>query len=241
MSGPHAIEKYARRGVPLAISEFDALFPLELDSFASAEAQAAAISDDIAYNAHDLDDGLRAGLFDLADMRDVDFLRDIVDEIEMRHPGLERPRMVNEIVRRVITRFVEDAIGESRLRFEAAQPRDAAAVRNAGRALVAFSEKFSAVDAALKAFLYPHMYRHARVMKVRGEAGAVVERLFDHYAADGSPMPASWAARAGAASGDDSRRLRVVTDYIAGMTDRYALSEHRRLFGAAPSITIAFS
>jgi dGTPase len=241
LAGPHAIPKYRDRGVPLAILEFDGQFPLDLASFASAEAQAAAISDDIAYNAHDIDDGLRAGLFDLADLRSVDLLAEILSEIDHLHPSLERGRFIHEIGRRVITRFVEDAISESRRRIAGAAPQSAGDVRNAGRPLVSFSPSFEAADKALKGFLYPHMYRHARVMKVRTEAAAVVERLFDHFRGEPDAMPAEWASRAAASGGDETRRLRVVTDYIAGMTDRYALAEHRRLFGDAPKITIAFA
>ena len=241
LTGPNAIEKYRKRGVPLAILEFDAGYSLELGSFASAEAQAAAISDDIAYNAHDIDDGLRAGLFDLSDLRKVDFLAEILAEIDRLHPGLERGRVIHEIGRRVITRFVEDAIAESRRRLGEAKPACAADVRTGSRPLIAFSDAFVAADAALKAFLYPHMYRHARVMKVRNEASAVVERLFDHFAVHAQEMPGEWAMRAAAVRQDETRRLRLVTDYIAGMTDRYALAEHRRLFGDAPSITIAYS
>ncbi len=241
MTGPHALAKYRERGVPLAILEFDAQFPLELRSFASAEAQSAAIADDIAYNAHDIDDGLRAGLFELDDLRSVDLLREILGEIDRLHPGLERGRVIHEIGRRVITRFVEDAITESQRRLAEAAPPSAADVRCAGRALVSFSDAFIEADKALKGFLYPHMYRHARVMKVRGEAAAVVERLFDRFCAHPQDMPAEWTMRAAAAAGDDARRFRVVTDYIAGMTDRYALAEHRRLFGDAPRITIAFA
>lgn len=241
MAGPNALPKYAKRGVPQDILAFDADFPLDLGSFASAEAQAAAISDDIAYNAHDIDDGLRAGLFDVTDLREVDLLREILDDIDRLHPGLERPRVIHEIGRRVITRFVEDAITESRRRFERLAPKSAFDVRHAGRAVVSFSAPFAAADKAIKAFLYPHMYRHARVMKVRAEASAVVERLFDHYAAAPETLPREWGQRAARVAGNETDVLRILTDYIAGMTDRYALAEHRRLFGDAPSITIAYA
>ncbi len=241
LNGPNSIEKYRKRGVPLAILEFDAGYCLELGSFASAEAQAAALSDDIAYNAHDIDDGLRAGLFDIPDLREVDFLGEILREIEKLHPGLERGRVIHEIGRRVITRFVEDAIAESRRRLEDANLASATDVRTGQRPVIAFSDSIVAADVAFKAFLYPHMYRHDRVMKVRNEASAVVERLFDYFAEHAVSMPGEWAVRARSAAQADTRRLRLVTDYIAGMTDRYALAEHRRLFGDAPQITIAYS
>jgi dGTPase len=227
--------RYAKAGVPAPILAFDREASLRLDTYASAEAQAAAIADDIAYNAHDIDDGLRAGLFEVGDLREVDFLRDILAEIERLHPGLERARVIHEITRRVITRLIEDVIGASGARIAVRAPASADEVRGAGEALVAFSPAFEAVDRSLKAFLFPHMYRHERVMKVRREASSVVETLFGAFAADSALMPAEW-AQAAAGAPDETRRLRVVCDYIAGMTDRYAVAEHVRLTGGAPSL-----
>lgn len=227
--------KYEKSGVPAPILIFDQIADLGLDTYASAEAQAAAIADDIAYNAHDLDDGLRAGLFDIADLRGVDFLREIVDEIERSHPGLERVRFIHELTRRVITRLIEDVIRASQSRLEARQPQSADDVRRAGEVTVSFSPAFVAVDRALKDFLFPHMYRHPRVMKVRREAAGVVEVLFAQFAEDSSRMPAEW-AQAAVLAPDEAKRLRVVCDYIAGMTDRYAVAEHVRLTGGAPTL-----
>lgn len=227
--------KYAAHGVPAPILIFDGAAHLGLATFASAEAQAAAIADDIAYNAHDLDDGLRAGLFDIADLRDVAFLHDIVDEIDRLHPGLERVRVIHEISRRVITRLIEDVIRASLARLSQRQPRSADDVRGAGEVTVSFSPEFAAVDRALKDFLFPHMYRHPRVMKVRREAAGVVEVLFARFAEDSGRMPGEWAHTAAAAP-TEAKRLRVVCDYIAGMTDRYAVAEHVRLTGGAPSL-----
>jgi dGTPase len=227
--------RHARAGVPAPILKFDAGFPLGLSTWSSAEAQAAAIADDIAYNAHDLDDGLRAGLFDVEDLREVEFLRDVVDEIARWRPGLERARVIHEIARRVITRLIEDVIGEGARRLQESAPASADAVRGAGRAMVCFSQRMEAVDKALKAFLFPRMYRHPRVMKVRREAGEVVQILFDRFAADPSLMPEDWARNAHGAD-SEARRLRHVCDYIAGMTDRYAVAECVRLTGTAPSL-----
>jgi dGTPase len=227
--------KYEKRGVPAPILIFDQVADLGLTTYASAEAQAAAIADDIAYNAHDLDDGLRAGLFDIADLRGVDFLREIVDEIERRHPGLERVRFIHELTRRVITRLIEDVIRASQSRLEERQPQSADDVRRAGEATVSFSAAFVEVDRALKNFLFPHMYRHPRVMKVRREAAGVVEVLFAQFAEDSARMPVEW-AQAAASAPDEAKRLRVVCDYIAGMTDRYAVAEHVRLTGGAPTL-----
>jgi dGTPase len=230
-----AMPKYAKRGVPAPILIFDEAAHLGLTTYASAEAQAAAIADDIAYNAHDLDDGLRAGLFDIADLRDVVFLRDIVDEIDRCHPGLERVRFIHEISRRVITRLIENVIHSSEARIALRQPQSADDVREAGEVTVSFSPDFVAVDRALKDFLFPHMYRHPRVMKVRREAAGVVEVLFAQFEEDSARMPPEWAQMAAGAP-DEAKRLRVVCDYIAGMTDRYAVAEHVRLTGGAPSL-----
>ena len=230
------IAKYAARGLPFAIVEFDARLPLDLASFASAEAQAAAIADDVAYNAHDIDDGLRAGLFAIEDLRAVDFVGDLVREIDARHPGLEPNRFVHELGRRLITRFVEDAIREGGERLAEAAPQSAADVRAQHRPLVTFSAPMQAADKAIKGFLYPHMYRHPRVMKVRVQAAEVVRRLTRAFLKDPALMPGEWALAAQAASNDEMRVARLICDYIAGMTDRFALAEHRRLFGEAPEL-----
>ncbi len=230
------IPKYAARGLPVAIVEFDARWPLDLASFASAEAQAAAIADDVAYNAHDIDDGLRAGLFTIEDLRGVDFVGDLVREIEARHPGLEPGRFVHELGRRLITRFVEDAIREGNARLTRAAPQSAAQVRAQDRPMVTFSDVMHGADKAIKGFLYPHMYRHPKVMKVRVQAAEVVRRVARAFLADPMLMPAEWAAAAQAMKGEEPRIARLVCDYIAGMTDRFALAEHRRLFGEAPEL-----
>jgi dGTPase len=230
------IAKYAARGLPVAIVEFDARWPLDLASFASAEAQAAAIADDVAYNAHDIDDGLRAGLFAIEDLREVDFVGDLVREVEARHPGLEPGRFVHELGRRLITRFVEDAICEGSARLTQAAPQSAAQVRAQDRPMVTFSDPMHAADKAIKGFLYPHMYRHPRVMKVRVQAAEVVRRIARAFLADPALMPGEWALAARGMKDDEQRIARLICDYIAGMTDRFALAEHRRLFGEAPEL-----
>ncbi len=227
-------ERYAARGIPAAIVEYQDRQDLWLGSFASAEAQVAALADDIAYNAHDIDDGLRAGLFGHAELARVPFLAELLDEIERLHPGLERPRATNELVRRIITRFVEDVIAESLARLSRLAPADADAIRRAGEPVVAFSERISAADRAIKAFLYPNMYRHARIAPIRAQAAQVVRDLFQRFSADPSAMPEEWAAGCGGL--DEHRRARRIADYIAGMTDSYALDEHRRLFDATPAL-----
>jgi dGTPase len=202
---------------------------LELWSHASAEAQAAAISDDIAYNAHDIDDGLRAGLFEVDDLRNVAFLGELLGEIKRLWPGLDRSRTIHELTRRVITRFVEDAIREGERRLAELAPSSVDEVRGADRPMICFSPALVDADRAIKAFLFPRMYRHRRVMRVMEDAQSIVRDLHARYCADPSAMPEDWRDNGAA-------RPRAVADFIAGMTDRFAIQEHRRLFDATPDL-----
>jgi dGTPase len=221
------LERWRARGVPAAILAYDRQQSLHLEQYASLEAQAAAIADDIAYDAHDIDDGLRAELFDLAAIRAVPFVATLLDEIERLHPGLERARVIHELTRRVITLFIEDVIAESGARIAAVGPSSLEDVQRAGRTLIGFSPAMAAADHDIKAFLFANMYRHPQVTRVRERADVVVRRLFAAYAADPAAMPPDWAAKAGANEGE---RAHAAADYIAGMTDRFALGEYRRLF-----------
>jgi dGTPase len=218
----------AKRPLPRYIAEFDALFPLQLESYASGEAQAASHADDIAYNAHDIDDGLRAGLFALDDIASVPFIGALLEGIRGRYPGLERQRVIHELVRRVITCFVEDVLSESRERLLRACPESADEVRRAGEPLVGFSPPIAEADRAIKDFLFAKMYRHPKVIGVWERAREAISRLFPAFFEYPSLMPADWASLAASREGAD--RATVVADYIAGMTDRYALGEYRRLF-----------
>ena len=224
--------RYAAHGVPGPILSYDKVQPLELSSFASAEAQVAAIADDIAYDAHDIDDGLRAELFTLDDIAAVPLIGEIVAEIEAQSPRLEPQRRVHELVRRVITRMIEEVTAESLIRLSALMPQSAADVRAASDAVIAFSPAMAASDKAIKGFLYPRMYRSDRVMLVMGEAEQVVRDLYAHFAAQPDDLPAEW----GEGLADPATRARRIADYIAGMTDRYALVEHARLFPAPPEL-----
>ncbi len=227
------LERYRERGAPPAILAYDRRQSLDLDLYASLEAQAAAVADDIAYDAHDLDDGLRAGLFDLEAIRVIPYVAALLDEIARRHPGLERARVVHELVRRVITGFVEDAIAQSRARLAAAGVAKMDDARRAGRALIGHSPALQQADRDIKTFLFANMYRHPEVKRVREKADAIVRRLFQAYCGDPTAMPADWAAKA---SQDAGERARAVADYIAGMTDRFALGEYRRLFDPAAKL-----
>ncbi len=227
------LARYRERGVPAAILAYNKIQDLELWSQPSVEAQVAAISDDIAYDAHDIDDGLRADLFTLDDIAAVPIVGDILREIDARPPALETPRRVHETVRRLITRMIEDVIAETGRRAAAHKPT-AGEVRKAKGPLVEFSPTMKKADADIKGFLYPRMYRHQRVMRVMGEAESVVRDLFAHFAATPADLPAEWAPAAALA--DDGARARHIADYIAGMTDRYALVEHAKYFEATPEL-----
>ena len=220
----------AKRKIPFEIREFDAIFPLHLELYASAEAQCAALADDIAYNAHDIDDGLRAGLFGLDDLREAAFPRLLLDEIAILHPGLERVRVIHELVRRLITRFVEDAFTETARRLAALQPRSIDDIREARGAVVGFSPEMAAAQKDLKEFLFARMYRHAAILPVWKNAGRIVRGLFEAYLAEPRKMPGEWAQ---AAQNLEERALaRLIADYIAGMTDRYALAQAEKWLGA---------
>lgn len=226
--------KFAGGELPFAIRSYTAEQDLKLWSWPSAEAQAAAIADDIAYDAHDLDDGLRAGLFRIEDMKEVPFLADILEEVDGRYPGLEAPRRIHEIVRRSITRMVEDTIGEGIRRLERLNPQSADDIRNAGEAVVLFSPVMQSAEKQVKAFLFSHVYRHENVLAVRKKVAKIVRDLFRFYLAAPERMPDEWAQ--GLKDIDANRVARRVCDYIAGMTDRYAVDEHRRWFDDTPDL-----
>ncbi|GBU19942.1 MULTISPECIES: deoxyguanosinetriphosphate triphosphohydrolase [Methylobacterium] len=220
--------------IPAAIREYDAINPLDLARYAGPEAQAAALADDIAYDSHDLDDGLRAGLFELADLAEVPFLAGLLNEIAALHPGLESSRVIHELARRVITRFVEDVIGESGRRLAALAPQSVEDIRGAAGPVVAFSPAMAAADADIKRFLFARMYRHPGVIDVRRRAARIVEDLFRAFRADPSRMPEEW--RAGLEGASEPKVARRVADYIAGMTDTYAALAHRRLYAETPDL-----
>ena len=226
------LPRYADEGVAASITDYCRRQDLHLWSFPSAEAQAAAIADDIAYDAHDIDDGLRAGLFVLDDMAAVPLVGDLLRDIDAGHLGLDPAHRGHELIRRLITRMIEDVIAESRRRLSALAADSADAVRAAGAPVIAFSTGFKQADAAIKAFLLPHMYRHERVMRVMGEAEGVLTALFGAYSHDVRELPAEWRHDL-----DDAHaRARRIADFIAGMTDRYALIEHARLFATTPEL-----
>jgi dGTPase len=208
------------------IASFDAKWPLELATWPPLEAQIAAVADDIAYVNHDIDDGLRAGLFAIDDLKGVPVAGVFCEEVLDRYGDLELGRFIGELVRRLMGALVDDLLRETRARI--AQHTSPADVRAVGAASVGFASELQPAFAALKAFLFARMYRHPRVLAPIEKAQAVVQGLFEAFAADPSLLPSDWAANCGAPK--DPVTLGVVRDYIAGMTDTYTLAEYRRVF-----------
>jgi dGTPase len=211
-----------------AIVDFDAAYPLDLGGWASAEAQVAALSDDIAYNNHDVDDGLQAGLFQLADLEDVPLIGPILAGVRADWPGLDDRLTRMEAVRRMIGAMVDDVMGETERRAHAAKVGSATDVRALGKALVAFSPDMFEDLSRLREFLFERMYRHWRVNRTRSQARRILADMFQLFVAEPDVLPAGWGPKAMAA--DEDGRARIVCDYIAGMTDRFAIEEHRKLF-----------
>jgi dGTPase len=214
--------------VPPTIAEYDGRHPLALDTFPSAEAQVAALSDDIAYNNHDIDDGLRAGLFGVADLADVPLVGPVFHDVASCYPGLEESRMIHESIRRLIDRMVGDLVGETRHRVTESGAASADEVRALKVPVVAFSDDMRRNDRSLKEFLFERMYRHDRVNRMSSNARRVVHDLFQLYLSEPQHLPPEW--RGLAAGAEDPHTARVAADYLAGMTDRFALDEHHRLF-----------
>jgi dGTPase len=228
------IGRYRRRGLPHAIRVHAESQDLDLWSWPGAEAQVAALADDIAYDAHDIDDGLRAGLFGLEDLAGVELIGDILREIRGAYAPLDAGREAHELMRRLITRLIEDVIAQTGRRLQTLAPRRADDLRLAGEPAVGFSADMAAADRAIKGFLSVRMYRHERIGRIMGEAEKVVCDLFARYAAAPEDVPAEWVQNADA--GEEPGRLRRIADFIAGMTDRYALIEHARLFEVTPEL-----
>ena len=226
------VGRYREHGLPEAIIDYAAGHDLELHSFASAEAQVAAISDDIAYNAHDIDDGLRAGLFGLIDLGDVPLAGSALAEVLKRYPDLDHDRAVHETVRRVMSGMVSDVVGETRRRAEQLKPRSANDVRQLGQGLVSFGGQMQENNRALQSFLNERMYRHEQVEEIMARARRVMRDLFDAYMNDPKLLPVNWQEAAHPA--ETQLYARQVCDFIAGMTDRYALEQHKRLFDLDP-------
>ncbi len=208
---------------------------LDLALWPAAEAQVAALADDIAYVSHDIDDGLRAHLITLGDLEDQPLSGPAIAEVRARaSAGVDEARAVYEVTRRLITLMIADLVTETRRRLASLGPRSPDDIRAVPDAIVGFSPALAADIARLKAFLFQRVYRHERVMGVMRNAEGIVADLFARYIADPTAMAEAW--HAAARRVDEHRRARVIADFVAGMTDRYAIAEHRRLFDATPDL-----
>jgi dGTPase len=229
-----AAGRYRERGIPVGISQYNEMYDLELWSFASLEAQVAAISDDIAYDAHDIDDGLRAGLFTLDDLKVMPLTARMIAEITRHYPGLDDDRRGAELVRELISYLIGAVSTEARRRLEAARPRSVGDVRNHGEVLIAFPAEVAQAETEIKSFLKVHMYRHPRVMRVMGEAEQILFDLFARYQKTPGDLPAEWLPSGG--QDTEAERARRIGNFVAGMTDRFAITEHQRLFDSTPDL-----
>ncbi|MCZ6608324.1 MAG: deoxyguanosinetriphosphate triphosphohydrolase [Alphaproteobacteria bacterium] len=214
--------------LPRAIAEYAGTHDLELGTFAGAEAQVAAIADDVAYNNHDIDDGLRAGLFTVADLGDVPLVGPVFADVARAYPDVDESLLIHEAVRRMIGAMVTDILAETARRIAEIGPATADDIRHCGQPVAGFSDGMGENEAALKAFLFENMYGHYKLNRMTSKARRVVKDLFRLLVDEPECLPTEWRCQAGAPGSAATAQL--VADYIAGMTDRSALDEHRRLF-----------
>ncbi|WP_323770269.1 deoxyguanosinetriphosphate triphosphohydrolase [Antarctobacter sp.] len=216
--------------IPYALAEYNAEHDLELHTHASAEAQVAALSDDVAYNNHDLHDGLRAGLFAEEEIAHLPIVRDAYAEVDAKYPTTDSYRRRHEALRRVFGAMVSDLIETSRARLVATGASSAQEIRDIGHPVIGFSDALWADLKQIRSFLFNNMYRAPRVMEQRARVTQAVNELFPIYLADPTLLPQRWQGH-GAQVANETALARLVADYIAGMTDRFALQQHARYSG----------
>ena len=216
--------------LPYALVEANAEWELDLHTFASAEAQVAAISDDVAYSHHDLHDGLRSGLFTEADLMELPVTGPAFAEVDALYPGLDKMRRRHEALRRVFGRLVEDVIAVAKNRLDAAQPKSVGDIRAMEGTVIRFSKPLYQELKAIRSFLFTRMYRAPSVMVERARVTEVVNGLFPLFMSQPEHLPQEWRADVDATK-DETALARIVADYVSGMTDRFALQEHQRLLG----------
>jgi dGTPase len=212
---------------PAYIEHYAKQHELQLNSFASAEAQVAALSDDIAYHSHDLDDGMRAGLFGPDEIKHLPIVGDALAEARVASLDVPPQRLRHETIRRVINALISDVVEESRQRLTRLDPESVDKIRRAKKPVVAFSPRMADANYAIKEFLRARMYRHWKVNRMTNKARRLTEALFGLLHDDPSTLPDGWRALAG--EGQTAQSAQVVCDYIAGMTDRFAIDEYKRL------------
>lgn len=228
-NGPLVKNEADKAKLPWALRALENWERLELHTFAGPEAQIAALADDIAYNNHDIDDGLRAGLFTIEELTEaVPFAKAMFEDVKKRYPKLSRDRLIHEAVRDMIGHMVGDVLAESRRRLEDMRPESADDIRAMDAPVIAFSADFKTEEGPLRAFLFENMYRHYKVNRMMGQAARVVRELFELFIADPSLLPTFLRNQCDGAKGQLTAR--IVCDYIAGMTDQYAVNLHRKLF-----------